>query len=244
MDKKNIIGKVQKLLRLQNSAEQINSLGEAAAVARKIRILLMEHNLSMTDIDMEKENEIEIAMQQSEEWSGADGNGSTWKFELLSVIAENNLCKAFIRTNKRMFLVGSEENIAVVKEFYDYLLKAFRRMARDRWGDYVREIEQEYRFCFGMLESKRRESMKRMFMKSYFMGLPPGLKKNYDSMKPTSEETALVVCHERKIREFVDANYKWSEKSRRNRRTTVDRRAYHEGMADAENIGLNKQINK
>ena len=74
MDKKNIIEKVQKLLRLQNSAEQINSLGEAAAVARKIRNLLMEYNLSMADIDMEKGNE--KTMHVSEEWSGTDGNGS------------------------------------------------------------------------------------------------------------------------------------------------------------------------
>lgn len=242
MDKKNIIEKVQKLLKLQNSAEQINSLGEAAAVARKIRNLLMEYNLSMADIDMEKGNE--KTMHVSEEWSGTDGNGSVWKYKLLSIIARNNLCHAYIRMNKKMFIVGEEVNVTIVKQFYDYLLNAFRRMARDRWNVYVKEVEKEYGMSIDSLDSKDYDKYRRMFMKSYFEGVPAGLNKNYESMKKTQEETALVLCHDKRIDEYVESHFEWSDKKTRNRRPTVYGKAYYAGISDAQNISLNKQINE
>ena len=51
MDKENVIQKIQKLLKLQYGADSIGSIGEAYQAAKMVRKLLMEYNLSMSDID-------------------------------------------------------------------------------------------------------------------------------------------------------------------------------------------------
>ena len=51
MDKETVIQKIQKLLKLQYNAEKIGSTGEAYQAAKMVRKLLLEYNLSMTDIN-------------------------------------------------------------------------------------------------------------------------------------------------------------------------------------------------
>lgn len=51
MEKENVIQKIQKLLKLQYGAESIGSTGEAFQAAKMVQKLLMEYNLSMSDID-------------------------------------------------------------------------------------------------------------------------------------------------------------------------------------------------
>ena len=117
-------------------------------------------------------------------------------------------------------------------------------MARDRWNVYVKEVEKEYGMSIDSLDSKDYDKYRRMFMKSYFEGVPAGLNKNYESMKKTQEETALVLCLDKRIDEYVESHFEWSDKKTRNRRPTVYGKAYYAGISDAQNISLNKQINE
>ena len=128
MEKENVITKIQKLLKLQYGAEQIGSTGEAYQAAKMVRKLLMEYNLSMSDIDT-SEGEQKLTMSKSEELAGSDRYGNHWKFRLLGVIASNNLCSAYQRVSGKMFVIGTEDNVAIVHEFYNYLVKVFRRPA-------------------------------------------------------------------------------------------------------------------
>ena len=176
-------------------------------------------------------------MKESEDITTNDKYGNHWKKALLHVIAVNNLCDVYTRTyNQKMFIIGAEENVVVVKEFYDYLLKVFRRLVIERFNEAQNEA---------MKNGQRyTEKGKNLFMRSYLEGVSNGLQENYDSMKPTSEETALVACHQDRIKEFLfqQNNYKMDKTKHRQRRREVLGEAYEQGQEDGRKVNLNKQI--
>ena len=65
MEKENVIQKIQKLLKLQYNAEKIGSTGEAYQAAKMVRKLLMEYNLSMSDIDTSEETALVVCHQEA-----------------------------------------------------------------------------------------------------------------------------------------------------------------------------------
>lgn len=238
MDRESVISKIRKLLRLQFNAEKIGSQGEAFQAAKMVKKLLMEYNLSMGDISNDSQ-EVEVNMKESEDITPFDKYGSYWKKALLYVICENNLCSLYIRTyNKKMFIIGAEENVVVVREFYDYLLKVFRRLAIERFNEAQNEAMRNHK--------RYTESGKNLYIRSYLEGVSAGLQENYDSIKPTSEETALVVCHNEMIKDYLfkQRGFIEDEHKPRKRRHNVLGYAYKQGHNDGRNVCLNKQLKK
>lgn len=91
MEKENVISKIRKLLRLQFGAEKIGSMAEACQAANLVKKLLMEYNLSMSDIEDEQQGNLN--MVESEDMTSIDRYGNRWKIELLHVIASNNCAR-------------------------------------------------------------------------------------------------------------------------------------------------------
>lgn len=235
MEKNNVINKIRKLLRLQFSAEKIGNIGEASHVAKMVQKLLLEYNLSMGDIEA-GEKLCATNIVESEDMSCVDKYGNNWKKSVLHVIAENNLCSLFTRTyNKKMFIIGAQENVIVVKEFYAYLLKVFRRLAIERFNEAQNKV---------MAEGKRyTEKGEKLFIRSYLEGVSIGLQENYDSLKHTSDVTALVVCHKQMIDDYLNGSkYVFDDKQRRQRKSEILREAYNKGEEDGRNVSLNKQL--
>lgn len=242
MEKENVIQKIQKLLKLQFNAEKIGSTGEAYQAARMVKKLLMEYNLSMSDINTDDSKE-SVRMTKSEDMASGSMFGNHWKYELLAVIAQNNLCQVYKRMNGKMFVIGTPENTIIVNEFYQYLVTVFRRLAEEHWVNALKDLEKEHG---PRLKTEETDSMlakvRRKYIRSYLEGVPYGLQENYDSLKPTSAETALVVCHKEAINEYVNNNFKFSDRKTRNRTRHVYGDAYDLGCADGRSVSLNRQI--
>jgi hypothetical protein len=239
MEKENVIQKIQKLLKLQYGAESIGSTGEAFQAAKMVKKLLMEYNLSMSDIDT-SDGEQKLTMTKSDELAGSDRYGNHWKFQLLGVIASNNLCSAYKRVSGKMFVIGTEDNVAIVQEFYNYLVKVFRRLAKEHWERKCKEWEQQgYNVEYILFADN---TVMNKFFRSYLEGVPVGLQENYDSLKPTSAETALVVCHQEAIDEYVKENFTMNDKKPRIRTRKIYGDAYNLGAADGRAVSLNRQI--
>lgn len=235
MEKESVILKIQKLLALQYGAESIGNEGEAYQAAKMVRKLLMEHNLSMSDIGTEKSEEINIT--SGEDLTSSDRYSKKWRFLLLGTIAVNNLCSAYRKGSGKMFVVGAPENVAVVTEVYKYLLAVFRRLA----DKHFEEFKMERVVLQGWGEEFIDTQIRAKWMRSYLMGIPFGLQENYDSLKPTAAETALTVCHREAIDDYVSDNYKWNEQ-KRHRRTRGYGDVYDMGVHDGRNVSLNRQI--
>ena len=147
---------------------------------------------------------------------------------------------AYKRMSGKIFIVGTEDNVAIVQELYKYLVKVFRRLAKEHWEMKCAEwTAQGYNLDYLFFADKTVENK---FFRSYFAGVPVGLQENYESLKPTSEETALVVCHQEAIEEYVNENYKWSDSKARHRRSAVYGDVYDLGCRDGREVSLNKQI--
>lgn len=239
MEKENVIQKIQKLLKLQYGAESIGSTGEAFQAAKMVKKLLMEYNLSMSDIDT-SDGEQKLTMTKPDELAGSDRYGNHWKFQLLGVIASNNLCSAYKRVSGKMFVIGTEDNVTIVQEFYNYLVKVFRRLAKEHWERKCKEWEQQgYNVEYILFADN---TVMNKFFRSYLEGVPVGLQENYDSLKPTSAETALVVCHQEAIDEYVKENFTMNDKKPRTRTRKIYGDAYNLGAADGRAVSLNRQI--
>lgn len=239
MEKENVIQKIQKLLKIQYGAESIGSTGEAFQAAKMVKKLLMEYNLSMSYIDT-SDGEQKLTMTKSDELAGSDRYGNHWKFQLLGVIASNNLCSAYKRVSGKMFVIGTEDNVAIVQEFYNYLVKVFRRLAKEHWERKCKEWEQQgYNVEYILFADN---TVMNKFFRSYLEGVPVGLQENYDSLKPTSAETALVVCHQEAIDEYVKENFTMNDKKPRTRTRKIYGDAYNLGAADGRAVSLNRQI--
>jgi len=242
MEKDNVIQKIQKLLKLQFNAEKIGSTGEAFQAAKMVRKLLMEYNLSMSDINPDDAHE-SVKMAKSEEMTSGSMYGNHWKYELLGVIAQNNLCQAYKRISGKMFVIGTPENTVIVHEFYQYLVTVFRRLAEEHWVNALKDLEREYGPRLRTEEAdKTTDKIRRKYIRSYLQGVPYGLQENYDSQKPTSAETTLVVCHKEAINDYVKNNFEWSDKKTRKRTRQVYGDAYDLGHADGRSVSLNRQI--
>ena len=233
MDKETVIQKMQKLMKLQYNAERIGSTGEAYQAAKMVRKLLLEYNLSMTDINATGQQE-QSRIVESDPLSYADQYGVTWKQNLMMIICRYNLCSMIIcpRT-KQMNIVGTDANVIIVKEFYEYLLQVFRRLSVERLNEAQNEYLGTGRFMI--------ESMKKDFLRSYLEGVSRGLQENYESQQPTTQETGLMVCHKQLIKSYLES--KSIGKARRGRACKIRTDGFDAGFADGRHVNLNKQLN-
>ncbi len=233
MDKETVIQKIRKLLKLQYGAEKIGNSGEAYQAAKMVRKLLLEYNLSLSDIQ-EEEQQQAARIVETDPLSYADQYGVSWKQNLLMIICRYNLCSLVVcPRRKQMNIVGTEANTIVVKEFYEYLLQIFRRLSMERLNEAQNEYFGTGRF---MTEPKKKD-----FLRSYLEGVSRGLQENYESQQPTSQETGLIVCHKELIKDYLAS--KSIGKARRGRACKIRTDGFDAGFDDGRNINLNKQLN-
>ena len=232
MDKESALQKIRKLLKLQYGAEKIGNSGEAFQAAKMVRKLLLEYNLSLSDIQ-EEEQQQAARIVETDPLSYADQYGVSWKQNLLMIICRYNLCSLIVcPRRKQMNIVGTEANTIVVKEFYEYLLQVFRRLSMERLNEAQNEYLGTGRF---MTEPKKKD-----FLRSYLEGVSRGLQENYESQQPTSQETGLMVCHKELIKDYLAS--KSIGKARRSSATMVRPDGFNAGFDDGRNINLNKQL--
>lgn len=232
MDKETAISKIRKLISLKEGAEKIGSEGEVYAAATLINKLLLQHNLSMVDINQE-ESKSSLDITESEYLCYNDRFG-VWKSDLLLVIAKHNLCELITVPSRRMMrIVGAEENVVVVKEFYQYLVSTFLRLSQQRFSELQTSCLKEGRFL-PPLEKRR-------FFKSYLLGVPLGLEKNYSSLERTFEENALMVTHKDVVDDYLEGKY-GKMKSARARKQDADVGYQTMGYIDGVKVSLHNQL--
>lgn len=227
----NILAKIRKLLRLKESAIKIGSEGEAHAAAEAVNRLLTSYNLSLMDVTPEEQKNM-ISVSESEKITYQDTYGNIWKRDLLRIICEYNFCRILLHGGTTyMVVVGTRENAEVVLSLYNYLRSVFRRLSVERCTEYVATRRRYY----------RTKKFKRNYIKSYLLGCCTGLRKQFESIRKTAEETGLMLCHNHLIDDYFQSIGTTTHKSKN--RNKVNTSAYCSGYDDGSKINLNKQIN-
>lgn len=246
-EKEKIIEKIQKLLRLK---DKTTSEGEAYAAACGVHRLLTKYNLSMEDIPQEdNEQQAKLKIKKTDFFSYSSIYG-VWKRNLLANICHYNFCKCLCNTySKEVRIVGEEQNVAIVRQLYDYLSTVFLRLANERYEEMCLAGIKKEALEMGITLQRARKSYiiqlrKKKFYKSYLRGVNAGLDEQFLAMQPTSDEKALMVVHTQAIDDFLKSDSDFTGKNIANRHSDDDKdmEALGVGYNDGMSISLNPQM--
>lgn len=236
-----IQSKLQKLIRLQESALKLGNEEEANNAASKIQVLLTKYNLSLADIDTRDQTKQKVG-ETFESWYKYKFIGGEWEFQLMRTICKWNFCKCFIhgdRKDRRMLILGLDQNVETVKWLHGMLCERFVAIGKEKYKEYQTKIE--YQFKPIGLDT---------YLRSYLMGASVGLnakfKKESEAAKVadqvfSTQVTALVVRNDAAIDEYVASKYKTF--TGRQQKTKITG-AFIQGHREGENTKIHKAVNE
>ena len=123
---------LDRIKKLQALAGDNPSESEAIAAAAKVQDLLLEHNLSMSDVDSHSLGEPQERIGKAEyAIPNANKLTITWKSILYHGIAKINFCETIkLNNSTKIALIGKPSNVQTVVYLADVLVRQIERMAR------------------------------------------------------------------------------------------------------------------
>lgn len=228
MEQNAILEKVQKLVEFQKGAEAINSLAEAANAAEKVQVLLIKHNLELSDLDrLEEKHKV---TRHDQEDIGPKKNEGQWIFKLYGALAKHNLCKLVVVSTfrgKYVSLIGAKENVSVVRYLGEQLEIRIRVMEKESWNTNRH----------GTYE--KRGAYRRGYLQGAARGINVQLQEQAELQKQTNEQiSALVVFNDKAL---MDASQREFGRLRIGRSSRL---RGHDGNMNGFNDGKNMDINQ
>jgi len=236
---KTIIERVQKLLELQKGAEAIDSLKEAANAAEKVQKLLLKYNLEMADITRHEPKKKSAMGKSSYREVNAKKNEGRWIYDLYSALARHNFCQLILtsyrmengKKNKYVNLVGTKENVQVVKFLAEQLESRLRVLETRAWK------------TEGIWADEKRNA----FRRGYFMGACSGIGSQLSEVKRRAMQesvkvTDLVVQTDKQLNDAVALIFPLLRNGRRTKAPSAAI-AGSLGYRDGKSININRGVN-
>jgi hypothetical protein len=217
-----VMERIRKILAMTESPHE-EEAKTASEIAHK---MLKEYNLSLSDLEVEREGIVE------EQYDAEFSRLPAWKSALLMQIMKTNYCSsyfnwigyshsAFRKEKKiRYIMVGREANVATAKAMADYLLNVVERLSKDY------PVEEGQRL-------------------SYKVGMSFGLRTRLAAMiaqeKAESPASTALVKRENALVE----NYMAQKDLTKGKPLNLNIKngdAYRAGQRDAANVSLNNQV--
>lgn len=233
--KTKLLDKIAALINLSNDKQGATE-AEATLVAEKVQEILAKYDLTMEDVEQRENNE------DIEELC-VDTGGLTffWRGVIQDAVASFYMCKLLHKTvggRKRVYVIGKPHHTAVANMMIVYLTaavdRATKKMRDDRWkvsGDGDRRATASFRIgCAQRIADRLRERL-------------------VDSMSGASEISthlpALQSMYERaaaEVKSFLEKKYPRGGLVGVVKSTMVNKKAFAEGQAAGDKIGLDNQI--
>lgn len=208
--------RIRKCLALVDSPNE----GEAAAAAALVQKLLLEHNLSMADIEAGDEAE-SINLTESILEHAA---GQIWKANLIAVIARNNFCFT-IRSGHRLLILGRDYNVSATVELATWIIPQLERLA-------LKSARLNRQGISGILRWRN------SFLTGASVSVVKKLRAQRVEQEVASSKTALVVRSlSEEAKSFAQSMYSFSL-GRPRVSNAYDRRAYDCGVDAGNNVSL------
>ena len=190
------IDKIRKLIAKQQSAEQIGSLEEANTFAAKIQELLTKYNLEIADIGDAKEKP-KMGKMEFTDIRNRKSEGK-WEPGLYNILAKFNYCMLITHsaggTVVSASIIGTKENIEIVKFLGDQLQTKIRMLEKIDWNDQGRHT------------NEKRGKFRRGFYLGAVNGIRIQLQIQRDAqMASQVKVTSLVVQTDKDLADAVDS---------------------------------------
>jgi len=219
MTRERVIEKVRKLLALSNSSNQ----HEAALAAAHAQRLLAEHNLAMSELEVQEEGAGEVALEVAK-------TVPKWLSSLFATVANGFDCFPIVTTTpscSRLRFIGVGEDPAVACCTLQFLMKELRRLATT----YLRVSEATH----GRLSTAERQRVRN----SYLLGGVQGVRQALAAQKSQTPTTssALVPVKDALIQQYR-AERIGQVRMQRTRRSTVLSAAFQQGKVDGAALSI------
>lgn len=231
MDKRTIIDKIKKLMRLRDGARAVGSESEAQAAAAGIQRLLTSYNLTVEEVedaDLEQDAQLNRyrEMGRTDGFDVYDPYRCGWRVELLITLANAYYCRAYRLVGKaQMVVFGTEVNRLSVEYAFNYLAEAFVRLCASR-----------------MREQGVKPKQRNSWVSSYLRGCVNGTRERLDKEIQSDERcTALAISHGAMIERYVNQDYNVRTAGHQKDKS-VDIDAYLQGLEDGRNQSIAKAI--
>lgn len=235
-----ILEKLRKLMNLKESATELGNEGEANAAAAGITRLLMEYNLSESDIpEQEKIDNPVISEEIPFKTEMSSGN---WYGSLITIICEYNMCRNLIisipnngRMKRSKFeIVGRKKNVEVVLYLISFLSHQFVAIGKRDYVKYKHDCVSKY----GM-----KPKTITVYLKSFLYGCVVGLDNKFKDAQQRLEEevniTAIVLTAKTEIDNFLKGEKIGTARSPK---SSIDPLCARNGISVGENIEICKGI--
>jgi hypothetical protein len=200
-----ILDKLTKIKAHMESAAKIGSEAEAQAFAAAMARIMMEHEISMTDIEVSSRDASEPVESYYIDYNkyGKDDQPKkarvNWRESLAGIIADAHFCRILVhRKSSRITLVGRKSDCEVAEYMIVTLTRLLEKMSNSEWGKEWRRM--------GGQESPARNKEVRMdlsgFETAYRTAFITRLRHRYETERKTvkhehSDSTALIRIDKR-----------------------------------------------
>ena len=211
-----VLTKIKKLLALSASSNP----NEAALAAAKAQELLMQHNLTMSQIETHGESKYEQTFINT--------GSRFWRRSLLTTIARSNFCEVIYEPQiKSAALIGEQHNQEVVIYLHNYLVGQIEPMAMTA-----------YKLSGTMMHGKS-------WLDSFYIGainaISERLRAQKNEMAAASNECrSLVVVKDAELQAALHRLYPSIKAGMKKRVRSAD--GYHEGVKAGSKVALHKGI--
>ena len=224
-DTKKILEKIQKLKALQESAEKLGSIEEAANAAAQTQRLLVKYNLSLEEVDAhipEKEVSHESFCCSYE----TKKSESTWVISLYHQISRFNFCSVIAINKYKIHLVGEKYNREVVKDLCESLIPRIRNLEKESWRTYS-----------GL---EKRGTFRRGFLVGVVKGIM--MKLEYEMFRLKEEEPkldGLILVKTESVKKYINDNF-YTKNGKSHRLSSQSGKSM--GIEAGKNMSINRGI--
>lgn len=186
-----ILDKLTKIKAHMESAAKIGNEAEAQAFAAAMSRIMMEHEISMTDIEVSSRDASEPVESYYIDYNKY-GKGEqpkkarvNWRESLAGIIADAHFCRILVhRKSSRITLVGRRSDCEVAEYMIITLTRLLEKMSNSEWGKEWRRM--------GGQESKERNKEVRMelsgFETAYRTAFIARLRHRYETERKTVKQ--------------------------------------------------------
>jgi preprotein translocase subunit Sss1 len=217
----NTIEKIQKLLALSKSPNE----NEASVALKMAMDMLSKHNLSMSEINVEKKETVE---QEEVKFTGK--NFSTWRTLLLNAIADSHYCNILkVHGTGIYYIIGKHTNRQATLLMFQYLSN-------------VVEFECKVNMADKALTKTEGKTYANSFKLGMVHRLTQRLQEKKNSIILESKSNALIKVDPYAVSKAENQEYirnKYKVHQAQERTNNINNSAYYQGDKAGQRVGLN-----
>jgi hypothetical protein len=216
----NVVELLQKLISHERSARSIGSIAEAETFATKIQTLLIEHKLSMSEVEYEaqaKDDPINCEKVKPEQAGMKDGTYVEWLALLCTAVAKSLFCQCIYYHGwpRTMIIIGRDSDRQAAAQMYCHLSRIAVSLCEQEFQKYKQTAEYDHHraaAAFGKTFSPGLPAVGRIWKKSFLLGFAHAIGRRLSTTRKQQVQTAstqalmLIERDELAIDDWMIAN--------------------------------------